>query len=113
MHAQPSLKFPLLLFSQPAGLGLLVETLTRGFEHSADILANVREFAFDAFDVMPLLVLWFFQCVACDTIYLIQKHNLMRDPGVLGGLCNCNMHFITSCLLTVLSRSFEACSLVI
>ena len=44
-------KFPFLLYSQPVGLGLLVELLTSG----ADVLSNARDFAFDAFEVLPLL----------------------------------------------------------
>ena len=45
----------LLLYSQPVGLGLLVEILTRGAKHPADILASARDFAFDAFEVWSLL----------------------------------------------------------
>ena len=49
-------KFPHLLCSQPAGLRLFfVELLTSGVEHSADILAGVRDFAFDAIGVLPFL----------------------------------------------------------
>ena len=40
---------PLLLNSQPA------EIVTSGVEHSADILADARDFALDAFEVLPLL----------------------------------------------------------
>ena len=45
----------LLLHSQPVGLGLLVELLTNGAEHQSDILADARDFASDAFVVLPLL----------------------------------------------------------
>ena len=45
----------LLLRSQRVELGLLIEVLTSGVEHPADILAHARDFAFDAFDVLPLL----------------------------------------------------------
>ena len=48
-------KFPHLLHSRPAGLGLLVEPLTRGVEHPPDILAHVCDFAFDAFDAFEVL----------------------------------------------------------
>ena len=55
----------------PVGLRLLVELLTKSAELPADSLADVRDFAFDAFEVLPLhneqtssLV---FQCDACDT----------------------------------------------
>ena len=65
-------KFQHLLHSQPVGLGLSVELLTRGVEHLADILADDHDFAFDAFEVLSLLHsklrLWF--------------SNLMRRPGV-------------------------------
>ena len=47
-------KFQLLLCSQPVGLGLLVELLTRGVEHTADILPDARNFASEAFEVLPL-----------------------------------------------------------
>ena len=87
--------------------------------------------------ILPLLSLKFcrcfteqtaspiFQCVTSDTIHFIQQHNLMRRPGSLclifesthsfphfhsgpfGSLCNCNMNFITTCLLTFLSCSSE------
>ena len=43
------------LYSQPVGLGLLVEHLTSGAEHPTDILADARDLAFDAFEVLPLL----------------------------------------------------------
>ena len=43
----------LLLYSQPAGL--LVELVTSGVEHPDDMLANARDFAFDAFELLPLL----------------------------------------------------------
>ena len=36
-------------------LGLLVELLTSGVEHRADILADARDFAFDAVEVLPLV----------------------------------------------------------
>ena len=42
-------KFELHLYSQPVGLGLLVELLTNGVERLAGILEHVRNFAFDAF----------------------------------------------------------------
>ena len=45
----------LLLFSQPVGLGLLVELQTSGVEHSAANLAAVRDLAFDASEVLLLL----------------------------------------------------------
>ena len=48
-------KCPPLLYSQPAGLGRLAELLTGDVEHSADILADVRDFAFDACEVLLLL----------------------------------------------------------
>ena len=34
---------------------LLVELLTSGAEHPSDILADARDFASDAFEVLPLL----------------------------------------------------------
>ena len=43
--------FTLLLYLQPVGLGLLVQLLTSGVQHSADILADARDFAFHAFQV--------------------------------------------------------------
>ena len=43
--------FQLLLCLQHSGLKLL----TSGVEHSADILADVRDFAFDAFASLSLL----------------------------------------------------------
>ena len=70
-----------------------------------------------------------FQRVACDTIHHSQVPELMRCPGLLcfvfdsihsfehfrpghfGGLCNCNMNFITNWLFTCSSCSFEACLL--
>ena len=73
-------KFPLLLYSQPAGLRLLAELLTSGVEDTADILADVRDFVFDAFEVLPLLhratSSLVFQRAVCDTIHLIQYHKL-------------------------------------
>ena len=93
------------------------------------------------FVTLPLMSLWFcwcfteqtsslvFQRVACDAIHLIQYHNSMRSPDLLGlifggtdssphfrsrhfgSVCNCNMNFITSCLLVFLSCSVEACLL--
>ena len=39
-------KFLLLLHSQPAKLGLHSELVTSGVEHSADILADARDFDF-------------------------------------------------------------------
>ena len=45
----------LLLHLQPVGLGLLVELLTSGAEHPADVLANARDFAFNASEALPLL----------------------------------------------------------
>ena len=53
-----------LLHSQPVGLGLLVELLTRAVERSAVILADVRNFAFDTFESSAVaslrkLLLWF------------------------------------------------------
>ena len=45
----------LLLRSQRVELGLLIEVLTSGVEHPADILADARDFAYDAFEVLPLL----------------------------------------------------------
>ena len=55
-------KFQTLLYSQTVRIGLLVELLTSGAEHRADILADARDFAFDAIDVLPLrkFRLWFF-----------------------------------------------------
>ena len=53
------------MFSQPVGLGLLVELQTSGVEHPADILADARCFVFDAFEVssavgsLSKLLLWF------------------------------------------------------
>ena len=44
-----------LLYSQPVALGLLVELLTSGVEYPAEILADPRDFAFDAFEVQSLL----------------------------------------------------------
>ena len=38
------------------GLGLMVEHLTSGAEHFADILADARGFAFDASEVLPPLL---------------------------------------------------------
>ena len=67
-----------------------------------------------------------FQCVACDTVHLIQQHDSMKSPSLLclvfpstrscqhlrfrqfRGLCNCNMNFIKNCLFIFLSCSFEA-----
>ena len=79
--------FELQLYSQPVGPGLLVELLANGVERLAGILEHVRNFAFDAFDVLHSASLnnfsQVFQCVACDTIHLIQEHNLMRSSGLL------------------------------
>ena len=47
--------FQPFLYSQPVGLGLLVEFQTSGVEHHADILADARDFSFDAIKVLPLL----------------------------------------------------------
>ena len=47
--------FQHFLYSRPIGLGLLVEILTSGAEHHAGILADVRDIAFDALEVLPLL----------------------------------------------------------
>ena len=44
----------LLLCSQPVGFGLLVEVLTSN-KHPADVLADARDFASDASEVMSLL----------------------------------------------------------
>ena len=49
------LDFPLLVYSQPAGLGLLADLLTSGAEHPADILADARDFGFDADEVLLVL----------------------------------------------------------
>ena len=38
-------------------------------EHPADILADARDFSFDACEVLSLLLV--FQCVACDTIHSV------------------------------------------
>ena len=57
--------FRLVLYSQPVGLGRLIELLTSGVEHPADIFSDAGDFAFDAFEVLPLLhqlnklLLWF------------------------------------------------------
>ena len=45
-------KLELLLYSQPVRLGLPIEP---GVEHLADILADARALACDAFEVLPLL----------------------------------------------------------
>ena len=82
--------FQLLLHSQPVGLGLLVELLISGAEHPADIVADAHDFAFDAFEVLPL------------------PHRANFFSG-----CNCSMTFITSCSLIFLSCSFEVCVLEI
>ena len=47
--------FPFLLYSQPVGLGLLVGLLTSGVEHPAGFLADARDFASDAFEILSLL----------------------------------------------------------
>ena len=48
-------KCQVLLFSRPVERGLLVELLKGGVEHPGDIFADVRHFAFDACEVVPLL----------------------------------------------------------
>ena len=77
----------LLLFSQFADFGLHLELLTSGAEVPADILADARDFTvmslkfhiyFTAQTSSPV-----FQCVACDTIDLLQQHNGMRSPSLL------------------------------
>ena len=47
--------FQLLLHSQPLGFGLIVELLTSGAELSAHVLADARDFASDAFEVLSLV----------------------------------------------------------
>ena len=78
-------KFQLLLHSQPVGLGLLVGLQTSTVEHPADILEDVHDVAVDAFQVLPLIhrANFFsgFPVLACDSVHLIQQHNLMRCPG--------------------------------
>ena len=48
-------KLQLLLNSQPVGPGFLVEHLTSGVEHPAEIQADARDFDVDALEVLPLL----------------------------------------------------------
>ena len=42
-------------FSQPVGLGLLVEHLTCGVEHPADIIAYARDSSSAVIEILPLL----------------------------------------------------------
>ena len=46
----------ILLNSPPVGLGLIGELLASGAAHPADILADARDFASDAFEVLALLL---------------------------------------------------------
>ena len=48
-------QFSTFLYSQPAGLGLLADLLTSGAERPADILADARDFGFDADEVLLVL----------------------------------------------------------
>ena len=123
-------EFQLLLHSQPVGFGLLVKLPPNSLLIFLQMLM--------AFSLMPLKFCrcFFeqtpslgFQRVACDTNHLIQQHSLMRSPGLhclifesthsfphfrsghVGGLCNCDKNFITSCLPVHLSCSFQTCLL--
>ena len=125
-------KCPLPLYSQLAGFEL-------HFLNFRQVASNTMQIFLQVLVILPWMLLKFcrcfmeqtssvvFQCVACDTVHLTQEHNLMRSPSLLclmfesthsfphfrsrhfGSLCNCNMNFITSCLLVFLSCSFEAC----
>ena len=57
---------------------------------------------------LPLMPLQFCRCFVEQTSSVVFPHSRFKH---FGSLCNCNVNFITSCLLILLSCSFEACLL--